>query len=70
MQISFNVIQSTTNIQECMTMHELKEATSQDQHLQHLMEYVIKGWPDSKTNYHNTSEHTRSSDMMWQLLIG
>ena len=29
-------------------MHELPEATSQDQHLQHLMEYVIQGLPDSK----------------------
>ena len=26
-------------------MHELQEATSQDQH---LMEYVIQGWPKSK----------------------
>ena len=31
-----------------MTMHELQEATSQDQHLQHLMEYVIQEWPDKK----------------------
>ena len=42
------MIQSTTNILECMTMCELQEATSQDQHLQHLMEYVIQGWPNSK----------------------
>ena len=28
-------------------MHELQEATSQGQYLQHLMEYVILGWPDS-----------------------
>ena len=42
------MIQSTTNVPECITMHELQEAMSQDQHLQHLMEYVIQGWPDSK----------------------
>ena len=40
-QISINAILSTTNILECMTMHELQEATSQDQHLLCLMEYVI-----------------------------
>ena len=48
-QISINVIQSTTNSLECMTICELQEATSQDQHLQHLMEYVIQGWPESKS---------------------
>ena len=48
MQISINAIQSTTNILECMTMHELQEATSPDQHLQHVMECVIPGWPESK----------------------
>ena len=48
MQISINVIQSTTNIPECMTTHELQEATSQDQHPQNFMEYVIQGWPESK----------------------
>ena len=42
MQISINVIQSFTNILECMTMHELQEATSEDHHLQHLMKYVIQ----------------------------
>ena len=31
-----------------MTMHELWEATSQDQHLQGLMKYVIQRWPESK----------------------
>ena len=31
-----------------MAMHELKEATSQDQHLQHLMGYVTQGWPERK----------------------
>ena len=48
MQISINVIQSTSNILECMTIYELLKPTSQDQHLQHLMEYVIQEWPDNK----------------------
>ena len=29
-------------------MCEQQEAMYQDQHLQHLMEYAIQGWPDSK----------------------
>ena len=47
--ISINAIQSTTNILECMKIHYLQEATSQDHHLQHIIEYIILGWPDSKT---------------------
>ena len=80
MQISINAIQSTTNILDCMTVSELQEATSQDQHLQHQhlktntsstswnMSY--KGGLTTKTNYHMTSEHTGHSEMTWQLLRG
>ena len=53
-----------------MTIHEKQEATYQDQHLQHLNDYVIQGWPESKTNYHKTSEHTGHSETTWQLLMG
>ena len=42
------MIPSTTYILECMRMYKLQEATPQDQHLQHLMQYVIQGWPESK----------------------
>ena len=48
MQISINVIQSSTYILQCMTMCELQETMSQEQFLQHLMEYIIQGWPNSK----------------------
>ena len=41
-------MQSTTDVPECMAVHELQKAMSQDQHLQHFMEYVIQGWPGSK----------------------
>ena len=34
MQISVNAIWLTTNVPECMTVNELKEATYQDKHLQ------------------------------------
>ena len=48
MQININTIQTTTNIPECMTIHELQHATSQKEHLQHLKDYVIQGWPESR----------------------
>ena len=48
MQISLNALQSTTIIPKCMTMQGLQEATSQDQYLQCLMEFVIQGWPANK----------------------
>ena len=48
MQISVNAMQLTANVPDCMTCNELKEVTSQDQHLQQLMEYIIQGWPDNK----------------------
>ena len=48
MQISISAIQTTTNIPKCMKMDELQEATSQDQIIQWIMEYVIQGWPESK----------------------
>ena len=66
MQISINAIQSTNNILECLTIHELYEATPEDQH---LMEYIIQGGLTAKTNYHKTSEHTGHSEMTWQLLM-
>ena len=69
-QISISLIQSTTNIPEYMIIHELQEATSQDQHFQHLMGYIIQGWLDSKTSYHKTLEHNGCSEMIWQLLMG
>ena len=72
MQLSINTIQSTTNIPECMTMHELQEAMSQDQYLQHSHGVQLyTGWPvNQKTSYHKTSEHTGHSEMTWQLSMG
>ena len=48
MQISINAMQLSTNMPECMTFKELKEVTSQDQHLKQLMEYIIQGQPDNE----------------------
>ena len=46
MQENIGNIQTTTNIQECMTMHKLQKATSQDEHPQFLKEYIMQGWPE------------------------
>ena len=62
MQVSINAIQLTTNVPECMTFNELMEMTSQDQQLQHLMEYMYKGTQTTKTNYHEKLEHTECSE--------
>ena len=31
-----------------MTIHELQQATSQNEHLPQLNQHIIKGWPDNK----------------------
>ena len=41
MQLSIDTIQTPTTVPECMTMHEVQQATSQDQHMQCLKEYII-----------------------------
>ena len=48
MQLCIIAIQTTTNIQECMIIHELEQVTCQEQHMQCLKGYIIKGWPEHK----------------------
>ena len=36
-------IQTTTNISDCMIIHELQQAMLQDEHLQCLKEHIIQG---------------------------
>ena len=48
MQVNINTIQTTMNIQECMMVHELQLATSQNTHLQQLIEQIMRGWPETK----------------------
>ena len=48
MQLNVDTIQTTTNILDCMTIQPLQQATLQDDHLQLLKDYIIRGWPDSK----------------------
>ena len=48
MQLNIYPMQTTTNISDCMTLHEHQQATSQGEHLQQLKELIIKGWPENK----------------------
>ena len=48
MQLNVDVIQTTTNIPDCMMIQQLQQATSQDNHLQHLKDYIIRGWPENR----------------------
>ena len=41
-------MQTTTNIPDYMTVHELQQAMSQDEYLQHLEEHIIKDWPENR----------------------
>ena len=54
MQININVIQTTINIPECMTVHALQQAASQDEHLQHIKEYITQGGQRAEFKYHRT----------------
>ena len=44
MQPNINAFQTGTNIPDCMTIQEIQQASSQDEHLQHLQEHIIRGW--------------------------
>ena len=43
MLLNIDAIQRTTNIPEGMTIHELQQAMSQDDHLQCLKEHTSQG---------------------------
>ena len=48
LQLYIDAIQTPTNIPDCMTIHKLQQAMSQDEHLQCLKEHIIQGWPENR----------------------
>ena len=48
MQLTIDTICTTTSIPDCMTIHELQQATSQNECLQCLKEHIIQGWPENR----------------------
>ena len=47
MQLNIDGIQTTTNIPVNMTIQDLQQAMSQDEHLQQLKEHIIRSWPEN-----------------------
>ena len=48
MEIQVDVIQTATDMPECVSMAEIQQASSLDNHLQQLKGTIISGWPDSR----------------------
>ena len=46
-QVNVDALQTTTNIPHSMMIQQLQQATSQDDHLQQLKDYIIGGWPEN-----------------------
>ena len=51
-------------------MHELQQATSQDEHLQCLKEYIIQSWPESRNQISQYMKTNWTFETIWQLLTG
>ena len=47
-QLNLSAIQTSTNLSDCMTIQELQQAISQDEHLKHLQKLIIQGWPEHR----------------------
>ena len=48
MLLSINTLHTAKNIPQCMTLHKLQQATSQDHHIQCLKECIMQGWPEGR----------------------
>ena len=52
MDIRIDAIQSVTDIPECMPISQIKQASIQDDHLQHLKSFINAGWLSTKDKLH------------------
>ena len=52
MDINVDAVQMMTDIPECMSICQIRQTTSQDEHLQCLKSLIISGWPDTKDQLH------------------
>ena len=52
MDINIDAVQMMTDVPECMSICQIKQTTSQDEHLQCLKSLIISGWPDTKDKLH------------------
>ena len=54
MDIKIDAIQSTTDMPECISMSLIQQASTQDDHLQYLKNYIIAGWLSTKNKLDNS----------------
>ena len=52
MDVRVDAIQSMTDMLECISMAEIQQASTQDDHLQCLNSFIIAGWPYTKDELH------------------
>ena len=52
MDIRIDAIQSATDIPECVSMSQIQQASTQDDHLQCLKSFIITGWCSMKDELH------------------
>ena len=48
MELWADVIQTTTDMPECLSITDLQQASSQDSHIQKLKHFIITGWFNSR----------------------
>ena len=53
MDIQVDAIQATTEMPECISVVEIQQASSINNHLQQLKGIIITGWPDSRDELHS-----------------
>ena len=52
LDIWVDAIHNSIDMLECISMAEIQQASSQDDHLQQLKKFIIAGWPDTKDELH------------------
>ena len=53
MDIRIDITQSTTDIPECVSILQIQQISTQDDHLQCLKNFMITGWPSTKDEMHS-----------------
>ena len=48
MDVWVDAIQNSIDMPECISMADIQQASSQDDHLQQLKKFITAGWPDTK----------------------
>ena len=47
-----DAIQTSSNVPEYMSIQQIQQTTTQDEHVQWFQGYIITGWPESKDHIH------------------